>query len=90
MQVAVVEGDILRPGCGLSGADMRRLAGCSVAVHAAASVCFTSPVQESLRHNYHVGGASGCGRAMSWPLLLPLTCALLHGGDVGRVTMVSI
>lgn len=53
-QVAVVEGDILQPGCGLSAVDRRRLAGCSVVVHAAASVCFTSPVRESLQHNYHV------------------------------------
>ena len=49
-----MEGDILQPGCGLSAADRQRLAACSVVVHAAASVCFTSPVQESLQHNYHV------------------------------------
>jgi Male sterility protein len=54
MQVEVVEGDILQPGCGLSSADRRRLAGCSVVVHAAASVCFTAPVRESIQNNYHV------------------------------------
>jgi thioester reductase-like protein len=53
-QVEVIEGDILQLGCGLSAADRRRLGGCSVVVHAAASVCFTSPVRESLQHNYHV------------------------------------
>lgn len=54
LQVEVVEGDILRPRCGLSGDDLRRLSGIGVIVHAAASVCFTSPVRESLQHNYHV------------------------------------
>lgn len=55
-QVEVVEGDILQPGCGISETDKKKLASCSVVVHAAASVCFTSPVGASLLHNYHVSG----------------------------------
>ena len=69
MQVVVVEGDILQPGCGLSQTDRRQLAGCIVVVHAAASVCFTSPVRESLQHNYHVSIWSGL-TACHCPLLM--------------------
>lgn len=84
-----MSGEISQPRCGLSDADMLRLARVDVVVHSAADIGFDPPISESLRQNYHVRcGPSSCGHVWQ-PSVACLSGMIIHGNRCAYMCSVT-